>query len=441
MSVKKSAATSFILITVLIDSIGFGVIIPVVPRLISELAHVDISGAASYGGWLGAAYAVMQFLFSPVMGGLSDQYGRRPVLLASLFGFGLDYLLLVFAPSIAWLFVGRLIAGVMGASFTTAAAYMADISTPEKRGQNFGMIGAAFGLGFIIGPLIGGFVSDLGTRVPFMVAGGLTILNWLYGYFVLPESLSIENRRKFDWKRANPIGALINLRRFPMIIGLVTALFLVYVSSFSTQGTWTYFTQEKFKWSEREVGFSLTFIGVMIAFVQGFLTRILIPKLGTRRAIYTGFGFSILGSLLYCFANESWMVYAIMVPFALGGLAGPAMQGIISGQVPANEQGELQGSLTSLNSVATIIGPLLMTSLFAVYTAKEAPNYFPEIPFLKNAITFLLTDKDGARIYFPGVPFFASVILTTTSLLLIIRTLRKHTTKVEEAEVKHSDIA
>lgn len=417
MSVKKSAATSFVLITVLIDSIGFGVIIPVLPRLISELGHVDISGAARYGGLLFAAYSVMQFLFSPVMGGLSDQYGRRPVLLASLFGFGLDYLLLVFAPSIGWLFVGRVIAGIMGASFTTAAAYMADISTPEKRAQNFGMIGAAFGLGFIIGPIIGGFVSDLGTRAPFMVAGGLTILNWLYGYFVLPESLSIENRRKFDWKRANPIGALVNLRRFPMIIGLIAALFLLYISSFSTQGTWTYYTKEKFNWSEREVGLSLTFVGVMIALVQGFLTRILIPKLGTKRAIYTGFMFSILGSLAYCFANEGWMVYAIMIPFSLGGLAGPAMQGIISGQVPANEQGELQGSLTSLNSVASIIGPVLMTSLFARFTAKDAPFYFP------------------------GVPFLASVILTTISLLLIIRTLRKHTTKVEQAEAKHSDIS
>lgn len=417
MSVKKSAATSFVLITVLIDSIGFGVIIPVLPRLISELGHVDISGAARYGGLLFAAYSVMQFLFSPVMGGLSDQYGRRPVLLASLFGFGLDYLLLVFAPSIGWLFVGRVIAGIMGASFTTAAAYMADISTPEKRAQNFGMIGAAFGLGFIVGPIIGGFVSDLGTRAPFMVAGGLTILNWLYGYFVLPESLSIENRRKFDWKRANPIGALVNLRRFPMIIGLIAALFLLYISSFSTQGTWTYYTKEKFNWSEREVGLSLTFVGVMIALVQGFLTRILIPKLGTKRAIYTGFVFSILGSLAYCFANEGWMVYAIMIPFSLGGLAGPAMQGIISGQVPANEQGELQGSLTSLNSVASIIGPVLMTSLFARFTAKDAP------------------------IYFPGVPFLASVILTTISLLLIMRTLRKHTTKVEQAEAKHSDIS
>lgn len=413
MTVKKSAATSFVLITVLIDSIGFGVIIPVLPRLISELAHVDTSGAARYGGLLFAAYSVMQFLFSPVMGGLSDQYGRRPVLLASLFGFGLDYLLLVFAPSIAWLFVGRVIAGIMGASFTTAAAYMADISTPEKRAQNFGMIGAAFGLGFIVGPIIGGFVSDFGTRAPFMVAGALTILNWLYGYFVLPESLNIENRRKFDWKRANPIGALVNLRRFPMIIGLIAALFLLYISSFSTQGTWTYYTKEKFNWSEREVGLSLTFVGVMIALVQGFLTRILIPKLGTKKAIYTGFIFSILGSLAYCFANEGWMVYAIMIPFSLGGLAGPAMQGIISGQVPANEQGELQGSLTSLNSVASIIGPVLMTSLFARFTAKDAP------------------------IYFPGVPFLASVILTTISLLLIMRTLRKHTTKVEQAEAKH----
>lgn len=418
MSVKKCAATSFVLITVLIDSIGFGVIIPVIPRLISELAHVDTSGAARYGGWLFAAYSVMQFIFSPIMGGLSDQYGRRPVLLASLFGFALDYLLLVFASSIGWLFVGRIIAGIMGASFTTAAAYMADISTPDKRAQNFGMIGAAFGLGFIIGPIIGGFVSEFGTRAPFMVAGGLTILNWLYGYFVLPESLSIENRRKFDWKRANPIGALTNLRRFPMIAGLVTALFLVYISSFSTQGTWAYYTKEKFNWSEREVGLSLTFIGVMIALVQGFLTRILVPKLGTRKAIYAGFIFSILGSLAYCFANEGWMVYAIMVPFSLGGLAGPAMQGLISGQIPANEQGELQGSLTSLNSVAAIIGPVLMSSLFAKFTAKDAP------------------------IYFPGVPFLASVILTTISLLLIIRTLNKHTTNVEEAEaIKHSDIS
>ena len=417
MSVKRSAATSFVLITVLIDSIGFGIIIPVMPSLISELAHVDTSGAARYGGFLFAAYAVMQFLFSPVVGGLSDQYGRRPVLLASLLGFGLDYVLLIFAPTIGWLFVGRLIAGIMGASFTTAAAYMADISAPEKRAQNFGMIGAAFGLGFIIGPSIGAVASHYGTRVPFMIAGVLTLLNWLYGYFVLPESLKMENRRKFDWKRANPVGALLSLRRFPMLTGLVTALFLVYISSFSTQGTWTYFTKERFNWSDQEIGWSLTFVGFMIALVQGGLTRILIPKLGTKNSIYVGFIFSIFGSLAYTFANESWMMYAIMVPFSLGGLAGPAMQGIISSQIPANEQGELQGALTSLNSVASIVGPVLMTTLFYRFTAKDAP------------------------VYFPGVPFLASVILTLISFLLIIRTLNKDKQAEESTGIKHSNIS
>lgn len=407
MSEKRSAATFFVLITVLIDSIGFGIIIPIMPSLISELGHTDMSGAARIGGFLFAAYSVMQFLFSPVVGGLSDQFGRRPILLASLFGFGLDYVFLTFAPTIGWLFVGRLIAGVMGASFTTAAAYMADVSTPDKRAQNFGMIGAAFGLGFIVGPIIGGLASDYGTRVPFMVSGVLTLINWLYGFFVLPESLKLENRRKFNWKRANPVGALLNLRRFPMLIGLVTALFLVYLSNFSTQGTWSYFTKERFDWTNKEIGWSLTFIGFMIALVQGGLTRIAIPKLGTKNAIYVGFVFSILGSIAFSFAYEGWQMYAIMVPFALGGLAGPAMQGIISSQVPANEQGELQGSLTSLNSVAAIIGPIFMTYLFYKFTAKEAP------------------------IYFPGAAFMASAILTVISLILIVRTLKKNPSHTE----------
>lgn len=402
MSEKRNAATIFIFITMLLDAIGFGIIIPVMPSLISELAHTDVSGAARYGGFLFAAYSVMQFVCSPIVGGLSDQFGRRPVLLASLFGFGLDYLLLIFAPTIGWLFVGRLIAGVMGASFTTAAAYMADVSTPDKRAQNFGMIGAAFGLGFIVGPIIGGLASDFGTRVPFMVSGVLTLINWLYGFFILPESLKPENRRKFDWRRANPVGALLNLRRFPMLIGLVSALFLVYIANFSTQGTWSYFVKERFNWTNKEIGWSLTFIGVMIALVQGGLTRVAIPKLGTKNAIYVGFAFTIICSLAYSFANQSWMMYAIMVPFSLGGLAGPAMQGIISTQVPANEQGELQGSLTSLNSVAAIIGPILMTSLFYKFTEK------------------------GTSIYFPGAPFMAAAILSLISLLLIIRTLKKN---------------
>jgi DHA1 family tetracycline resistance protein-like MFS transporter len=278
---------------------------------------------------------------------------------------------------------------------------MADISTPEKRAQNFGMIGAAFGLGFIIGPIIGGLASDFGTRVPFMVSGVLTLINWLYGFFILPESLKLENRRKFDWKRANPVGALLNLRRFPMLIGLVAALFLVYIANFSTQGTWSYYVKEKFNWTNQEIGWSLTFIGCMIALVQGGLTRVAIPKLGAKNSIYIGFMFTIICSITYAFANQGWMMYAIMVPFSLGGLAGPAMQGIISTQIPANEQGELQGSLTSLNSVAAIIGPILMTSLFYKFTEKGAP------------------------IYFPGAPFMAAAVLSLLSLLLIVRTLNK----------------
>ncbi len=405
MSEKRSAATIFIFITILIDAIGFGVIIPVMPSLISELAQTDTGGAARYGGLLFAAYSVTQFIFSPIVGGLSDQFGRRPILLASLFGFGVDYVFLIFAPTITWLFIGRVIAGIMGASFTTAAAYMADVSPPEKRAQNFGMIGAAFGLGFIIGPSIGALASTFGVRVPFMVSGVLTLCNWLYGYFILPESLKIENRRKFDWKRANPVGALINLRRFPMLLGFVAALFLVYIANFSTQGTWSFFVKERFNWNSREIGLSLTFIGVMIAIVQGGLTRVVIPKLGAKKSIYVGFTFSILGSIAFAFANQGWMMYAIMVPFALGGLAGPAMQGIISNEIPANEQGELQGSLTSLNSVAAIIGPILMTSLFYQYTSKDAP------------------------IYFPGIPFVAAAILSICSLVLIGITLKKNEAK------------
>ena len=231
---------------------------------------------------------MLQFLFSPILGGLSDQYGRRPVLLISLFGFGIDYILLGFAPTIGWLFLGRLLAGIMGASFTTASAYIADISTPEKRAQNFGMIGAAFGIGFIIGPVLGGVLGHYGARVPFFVSAGLTLLNWLYGYFILPESLKLENRRKFDWKRANPVSSLLNLKRYPVIIGLLSSLVLLYIAGHSVQGIWSFFTIEKFHWTSDMVGYSLGFVGLMVAIVQGGLTRIIIPKLGQKRSVYVG---------------------------------------------------------------------------------------------------------------------------------------------------------
>ena len=383
---KPQAALPFIFITLLIDVTGLGIIIPVIPKLIEQLIHGNISQAAQYGGWLTFAYAIMQFMFAPVLGGLSDRFGRRPVLLFSLLGFGLDYLLTGFAPTIEWLFVGRLMAGVTGASFTTASAYIADISTPEKRAQNFGLIGAAFGVGFILGPALGGMLATFGPRTPFFVAAGLSFLNCLYGYFILPESLAPENRRAFDWRRANPVGALSRLGRYPVILGLVTSLVLIYIAGFSVQGTWTFYTMEKFKWTEQTVGWSLATIGLSFAIVQGGLTRVIIPKLGQERSVYVGMMFSALGFALFAAANQSWMMFAFMAIYALGGIAGPSIQGIISTQVPANEQGEVQGALTSLMSTTSIFGPLIMTNLFSYFTAVNAPVYFPGAPYVLSAV-------------------------------------------------------
>jgi DHA1 family tetracycline resistance protein-like MFS transporter len=383
---NRRPALSFIFITLLIDVIGLGIIIPVLPDLILELTGGTLSDASRYGGWMLFAYAVMQFICAPIMGALSDQYGRRPVLLASLFGFGLDYILMAFAPTLAWLFIGRIIAGIMGASFTTAGAYIADISTPEKRAQNFGLIGAAFGLGFIIGPLAGGLLGPLGSRVPFMVAAGLTLLNCLYGFFVLPESLAPENRRKFEWIRANPIGTLLNLKRYPVILGLVTSLVLVYIAAHAVQTNWAYYTKEKFDWDSKMIGYSLAVVGVVFAVVQGGLIRIIIPKLGQERSVYVGLAFNALGFMLFAMATHSWMMFAVTIVYCLGGIAGPALQGIISTAVPANEQGELQGALTSLMSVTSIIGPLLMTNTFAYFTDTTAPAYLPGAPMILGAV-------------------------------------------------------
>ena len=391
MNNNKNAALGFIFITLLIDVTGFGIIIPVLPDLIKKMVNGNLSGASVYNGWLTFAYASMQFVCAPILGNLSDQYGRRPVLLFSLFGFGIDYLFLAFAPSIGWLFVGRVIAGITGASFTTASAYIADISTPEKRAQNFGLIGVAFGVGFIIGPTLGGILGGFGTRVPFYASAALCMLNWLYGYFVLPESLPLENRRPFELKRANPVGSLLQLNKYPAVIGLVSSLVLVYIAVHAVQSTWTYFNMYKFNWGTALVGYSLGFVGLMIAIVQGGLIRIIIPKIGQQRSVYVGLLFYSLGFLLFAFASQSWMMFAFMVPYALGGIAGPAIQGIISAQVPPNEQGELQGGLTSLMSATTIIGPPIMTGHFAYFTKAGTPLLFPGAPFLTGAVLTLIS--------------------------------------------------
>ena len=391
MASSRKAALGFIFVTLLIDVTGFGIIIPVLPKLISELIHGNLSQASVIGGWLTFAYAIMQFLFAPVLGNLSDRFGRRPVLLFSLLGFGMDYIFLAFAPSIAWLFVGRTIAGITGASFTTASAYIADISTPENRAQNFGMIGAAFGLGFIIGPVLGGLLGQYGSRVPFMAAAGLSLLNALYGYFVLPESLSPENCRPFEIKRANPVGALLQLKKYPAISGLVISLILLYTANNGMQSTWSYYGMEKFKWNEAMVGYSLGFVGLMTAIVQTVVIRWTIPKLGTEKSLYVGFILYSLGLFLFAFALNGWQMFIFIIPYSLGGIAGPALQSIMSGFVPANEQGELQGALTSLMSATTIFAPVMMTSLFAYFTSTKTPFLFPGAPFFVGAILILVS--------------------------------------------------
>ena len=402
MAEKRSPALGFIFITLLIDVIGLGIIIPVMPKLISELTGDSISAASRDGGWLLFAYAFMQFICAPVLGGLSDQFGRRPVLLASLFGFGVDYVFLAFAPTLAWLYVGRIIAGIMGASFTTGAAYIADISTPEKRAQNFGLLGAAFGLGFIIGPVLGGLIGQYGARVPFMAAAGFSFVNWLYGYFILPESLKPENRRNFEWSRANPLGSFKNLKRYPVIYGLIASLGLVYIAVHAVQSNWSFYVIEKFGWNEAEIGYSLGAVGLLSAIVMGYLIRFIIPKLGQKRGVYVGLFLYAIGFTLYAFASQGWMMYLFMVPYILGSIAGPSLQGIISTQVAANEQGEIQGALTSLQSLTSIIGPPLMTNLFSFFTLPSAP------------------------IYFPGAPMLMAAVLTLTSAYLARRSLKRN---------------
>ncbi len=391
MSVKRNPAIIFIFITIVIDVLGIGIIIPVLPKLLIELTHTGFSEASRYSGFLMASYAIMQFIFSPILGGLSDKYGRRPVILASLFGFFLDYLLLFFAPTLAWLFVGRILAGITGASFTTATAYIADISNDENRSKNFGMVGAAFGLGFIIGPPIGGLLGDIGSRVPFMFAAGLTLLNFLYGYFVLPESLKPENRRAFDWKRANPVGSLKNLGRYPALLGLVGALFCLQIAGQTHPSTWSYFTMKEFHWDLKQVGYSLAFVGLIVAIVQGGLNRIINPKIGDRNSVIIGLLFYASGFVLFSFATSGWMMYAAMIPFGLGGIAGPAIQSLITKQVAPNEQGELQGGITSMQSVTTIIGPLIASNLFSYFSADNAPIYFPGAAFMMAGIVTLLS--------------------------------------------------
>ncbi|GAB3419405.1 TCR/Tet family MFS transporter [Niabella aquatica] len=391
MKTTKSAAIGFIFITLTIDVIGWGLIIPVMPELLVQLKHIPLNETSRWGGYLVSVFAAMQFLCAPLMGNLSDRFGRRPVILISLLGFCVDYIILALAHNYALLFVGRVLAGITGASFTAASAYIADISTDENRAKNFGLIGAAFGLGFVLGPALGGLLASWGLRAPFYAAAVLCFLNFLYGYFVLPESLKPENRRPFSWKKANPVGSLLFLRTHKTISGLVVSFVFIYLAAHAVQSNWNYFTMYVFNWSEKQVGFSLAIVGVLVGAVQGGLIRFINPRLGDEKSTYLGLFLYAIGLALFAFANQSWMMYVFLIPYCLGGIAGPALQSIITRHVPSNEQGQLQGSLTSLMSLTSIFGPLIMTGLFNYTTHKNSAIHFPGAPFLLGAVFMLIS--------------------------------------------------
>jgi DHA1 family tetracycline resistance protein-like MFS transporter len=387
---SSRAALTFVLLSVFIDSLGFGIIIPSLPGVIMNLTGEPVSTAADWSGYLMAVYALLQFFMAPVFGNLSDRFGRRPILLGSLFAFGVDFLLTGLATSMTWLFLGRAFAGVFGASFATAGAYIGDISDDTNRAKNFGLIGAAWGSGFTLGPVIGGFVAEtFDVRAPFFVAAALALANVAFGLFALPESLPVERRRKFEWARANPFGAFKSLTHLPMVAGLLFAVLLYQIAHDSLPAVWMFYTQHKFGWGPTETGWSLTFVGVMTVIVMGGLTGYVVPRLGERRAIVYGFLLMTFGFLGYALAPQGWMIYPAIVLGSLGGIANPAMQSVMSRQAGPSSQGELQGAVASLASIAAIISPIFMTQLFSHFSVPEAPVQLPGAPYLvASALVF-----------------------------------------------------
>jgi MFS transporter, DHA1 family, tetracycline resistance protein len=398
---RPQFAFAFIFVTVLLDSIGFGIIMPVVPQLIMDVSGDTLTNAARISGYLMFAFAGMQFVSSPVLGNLSDRFGRRPVLLCSLLAMVVNYLLMGWAPTLFWLFVGRIIGGVSASTYGIAMAYVADTFAPEKRAQYFALLGAGFGAGFIIGPAIGGFLGEYGTRMPFYAAACLTSINVIYGYFILPESLKGDNRRAFSIARANPLGAFNQLWKYPGVMALVVVYFTYMLGHFSLPSIWAFFTIEKFDWSPRDIGISLSAIGVAMIIVQAFLIRRVLPVWGPTKTAVVGLVATTLSFIGYAFVPYGWMMYPIIAVGALQGFVVPSVQSIMSARVPANAQGELQGAIGSMSGLVAILSPPFMTQLFAYYSSGEG------------------------HIYFPGAPFVASAFFTVLALTLLLRTVNR----------------
>lgn len=428
---SRSPAVKFIFLTLLLDVMGFGLLIPVAPRLVQELLgwktelaglgtlalgsptpmgpvlvagaqHLADAQAAPIVGWLMATYALCQFVFAPILGSLSDHVGRRPVILIALLGSAVDYFAGALAPTLAILFITRAINGISGANFSVCNAYVADVTPPKKRAAAFGMIGAAFGLGFILGPIIGGVLGNFDVRLPYWGAGLLTLANVAYGALVLPESLPLDRRRAFSLKKANPVGVFAHLARYPLVMGLGAAFFFLNLAQYGLHSTWVLYTEHRYGWGPVATGLSLTIVGIGAAIVQGGLAGRAVKLLGERGALLIGIALGIAAYVAYGLATQGWMIYALVAVASLGGIAGPAVQSIISKSVLPTEQGEVQGAMSAISNLSLIIGPPAASNVFAYFISGDAP------------------------VYLPGASFFLSAALAFIGLLIAAAILRRH---------------
>ncbi len=396
----RRPAVGFVFVTSVLIVLGWGLISPVLPGLITEFQGGDAAAGAHMYGWILGSFAVMQFLGAPLLGVLSDRFGRRKVILMALAGSAFDYLVMGWAPSIIWLFGARVVSGFLGGAMSTCNAYVADVTPPEKRAHGFGILGAAFGIGFVLGPALGGLLGETNLRLPFYAAAVAVGINWIYGAWFLPESLPVERRRAFDWKRANPIGGLINLRRFPGIFGLAGVYFLSVFGTMMLQSTWVLYSGYRYNWTPREVGFSLMAVGVSAIIVQGKLVGIILPRMGEKRGLLFGLSLTAVVTVLYGLAPHGWMIYPLICIGSFGGLSGPSVQTLITKRVPPDEQGTVQGALASLASLATVFAPPIAAWSFAACIGPHA------------------------IVQLPGITLFEASAVILASLALAIRSLR-----------------
>ena len=413
----SKAAFYFILITVGFDFLAFGIIAPVLPDLIRQFQGGDFARASSVIGYFGLAWATMQFICSPLLGAWSDRFGRRPVILISCFGLAIDYVFMALAPSLRWLFVGRMISGITTSNVATAFAYVTDVTPPEKRAKPFGLISAAFGLGFVIGPAIGGYLGNINLRFPFWAAAALSLANALYGYFVLPESLPRELRSRSAWHMANPLGALTLLRSHPELAGLSVVVTLYYLAHNSLPSMWALYTEYRYSWSHSDVGNSLALVGVCAALVSGALVGPIVKRFGERRSLLCGLFFGVLGFAGFAIASHGWIILSAIPFIALWGIAAPAIQSLMSRRVDPSSQGKLQGAINSLRAVTGMAGPILFTQIFAV---AISPEY---------------------GLHLPGAPYFVAAFFLLCSLILAVYVTRAHSASAaNQASSPASDV-